>query len=93
MDAQPWLSHTWLDLANVLLRRAGTGDHAEAAMLANLAAPEARRLDQPGPLDLRRAGAHWIGIPEDLCWMKTQGWCTRFPARRHLFSLPQPRTP
>jgi 2-polyprenyl-6-methoxyphenol hydroxylase-like FAD-dependent oxidoreductase len=37
--------------------------------------------------DLHRAGAHWIGVPEDMCWMNAQGWCTRFPARRHLFSL------
>lgn len=37
--------------------------------------------------DLDRAGAHWIGVPEDLCWMDAHGWLTRFPARRHLFSL------
>jgi DNA-binding CsgD family transcriptional regulator len=54
LDARPWLSHTRLDLADVLRRRAGPGDHAEAAMLANRAAAEARRLDQPGALDRAR---------------------------------------
>jgi DNA-binding NarL/FixJ family response regulator len=50
LDARPWLIHTWLALADVLRRRAGTGDHTEAAGLAARAAAEARRLDMPGPL-------------------------------------------
>ncbi|WP_141955509.1 helix-turn-helix transcriptional regulator [Actinoallomurus bryophytorum] len=50
LDARPWLTHTWLTLADVLRRRAGPGDHAEAAGLATRAAAEARRLDLPGPL-------------------------------------------
>jgi DNA-binding CsgD family transcriptional regulator len=50
LDARPWLTHTWLTLADVLRRRAGTGDHSEAAVLATQAAAEARRLHQPGPL-------------------------------------------
>jgi DNA-binding CsgD family transcriptional regulator len=50
LDARPWLTHTWLSLADVLRRRAGTGDHTEATTLATRAAAEARRLDQPGPL-------------------------------------------
>jgi 2-polyprenyl-6-methoxyphenol hydroxylase-like FAD-dependent oxidoreductase len=37
--------------------------------------------------DLRRAGAHWLGTPEDVRLLNARGWCTRFPARRHLFSL------
>jgi 2-polyprenyl-6-methoxyphenol hydroxylase-like FAD-dependent oxidoreductase len=36
--------------------------------------------------DLRQAGAHRIGSPEDLRWLNARGWCTRFPARRHLLS-------
>jgi DNA-binding CsgD family transcriptional regulator/DNA-binding transcriptional ArsR family regulator len=50
LDARPWLTHTWLTLADVLRRRAGPGDHAEATGLATRAAAEARRLDLPGPL-------------------------------------------
>jgi DNA-binding CsgD family transcriptional regulator len=50
LDARPWLTHTWLTLADVLRRRARTGDHTEATVLATRAAAEARRLDQPGPL-------------------------------------------
>jgi DNA-binding CsgD family transcriptional regulator/DNA-binding transcriptional ArsR family regulator len=50
LDARPWLTHTWLTMAEVLRRRAGAGDHGEAAVLAARAAAEARRLDQPGPL-------------------------------------------
>ena len=50
LDARPWLTHTWLNLADVLRRRAGAGDHTEAATLATRAAAEARRLDQPGTL-------------------------------------------
>lgn len=50
LDAQPWLTHTRLALADVLRRRAAPGDHAEAAVLAARAAAEARRLDLPGPL-------------------------------------------
>ena len=50
LDARPWLTHTWLALADVLRRRARTGDHAEAARLAVRATAEARRLDLPGPL-------------------------------------------
>jgi 2-polyprenyl-6-methoxyphenol hydroxylase-like FAD-dependent oxidoreductase len=37
--------------------------------------------------DLRRAGAHWLGTPEDLRLLNAAGWCTRFPARRHFFCL------
>jgi 2-polyprenyl-6-methoxyphenol hydroxylase-like FAD-dependent oxidoreductase len=37
--------------------------------------------------DLRRAGAHWIGAPEDVRWLNACGWFTRLPARRHMFSL------
>jgi DNA-binding CsgD family transcriptional regulator len=50
LDARPWLTHTWLTLADVLRRRAGAGDHAEATRLAKRAAAEAQRLGQPGPL-------------------------------------------
>jgi DNA-binding CsgD family transcriptional regulator/DNA-binding transcriptional ArsR family regulator len=50
LDARPWLTHTWLTLADVLRRRDGPGDHAEATGLATRAAAEARRLDLPGPL-------------------------------------------
>ncbi|MFC4529197.1 AAA family ATPase [Sphaerisporangium dianthi] len=50
LDARPWLVHTWLPLAEVLLRRGAPGDHEEAAALAERAAAEARRLDLPGPL-------------------------------------------
>jgi DNA-binding CsgD family transcriptional regulator len=50
LDARPWLTHTWLTLADVLRRRAGARDHAEAVTLATRAATEARRLHQPGPL-------------------------------------------
>jgi 2-polyprenyl-6-methoxyphenol hydroxylase-like FAD-dependent oxidoreductase len=37
--------------------------------------------------DLRRAGAHRVGAPEDLRWLNARGWTTRFPARRHMFML------
>jgi 2-polyprenyl-6-methoxyphenol hydroxylase-like FAD-dependent oxidoreductase len=37
--------------------------------------------------DLRRAGAHRIGTPEDVRLLSARGWCTQFPARRHLLSL------
>jgi DNA-binding CsgD family transcriptional regulator/DNA-binding transcriptional ArsR family regulator len=50
LDARPWLTHTWLALAQVLRRRAKIGDRAEAVRLVTRAAAEARRLDQPGPL-------------------------------------------
>ncbi|GAA3020466.1 helix-turn-helix transcriptional regulator [Streptosporangium longisporum] len=51
LDARPWLVHTWLALAGVLLRRGTPGDRAEATALAVRAAAEARRLGMPGPLD------------------------------------------
>ncbi|MFC4584925.1 helix-turn-helix transcriptional regulator [Sphaerisporangium corydalis] len=54
LGARPWLTHGRLALADVLLRRGGPGDRAEAAGLATRAAAEARRLDLPGPL--ARAG-------------------------------------
>ncbi|MFC7386780.1 ATP-binding protein [Sphaerisporangium rhizosphaerae] len=50
LGARPWLVHSWLALADVLLRRGAPGDHDEAATLAARAAAEARRLDLPGPL-------------------------------------------
>jgi DNA-binding CsgD family transcriptional regulator len=50
LDARPWLTHTWLELADALRRRRQPGDHAEAAALATRAATSARQLDQPGPL-------------------------------------------
>ena len=50
LNAQPWLTHTWLALAQVLSRRGGTARLTEAATLAGRAAAQARRLDQPGPL-------------------------------------------
>ncbi|MET8154737.1 AAA family ATPase [Sphaerisporangium sp. NPDC005289] len=50
LGARPWLVHSWLALAQVLLRRGAPGDHDEAATLAARAAAEARRLDLPGPL-------------------------------------------
>ena len=50
LDAQPWLTHTWLALADVLGRRGGPTRLAEATKLAGRAAAQARRLDQPGPL-------------------------------------------
>jgi DNA-binding CsgD family transcriptional regulator len=49
LNAQPWLTHTWLALAQVLGRRGGTARLTEAATLAGRAAAQARRLDQPGP--------------------------------------------
>jgi ATP/maltotriose-dependent transcriptional regulator MalT len=54
LDARPWLTHTWLDLATLLQRRAAPGDLAEATAFATRAADEARRLDQPGPRDHAR---------------------------------------
>ncbi|MEW9530179.1 AAA family ATPase [Microbispora sp. NPDC049125] len=54
LDARPWLVHTWIDLAEVLVRRAAAGDLAESEALARRATVEARRLGLPGPL--ARAG-------------------------------------
>ena len=50
LDAQPWLTHTWLALSEVLGRRGGSTRLAEATRLAGRVAAQARRLDQPGPL-------------------------------------------
>jgi ATP/maltotriose-dependent transcriptional regulator MalT len=50
LDARPWLTHTWLALADVLRRRRQPGDLAEAAALTARAAASARLLGQPGPL-------------------------------------------
>jgi len=50
LHARPWLTHTWLSLADVLRRRRQPGDLAEAAALTVRAAASARQLDQPGPL-------------------------------------------
>jgi len=50
LNAQPWLTHTWLTLADVLRRRGGPGALTEAVELARRAGTQARRLDQPGPL-------------------------------------------
>jgi 2-polyprenyl-6-methoxyphenol hydroxylase-like FAD-dependent oxidoreductase len=37
--------------------------------------------------DMRGAGAHPIGVPQDLRWLNTRGWFTRVPSKRHMFSL------
>jgi 2-polyprenyl-6-methoxyphenol hydroxylase-like FAD-dependent oxidoreductase len=37
--------------------------------------------------DLSGAGAHRIGVPQDLRWLNTCGWFTRVPSKRHMFSL------
>jgi 2-polyprenyl-6-methoxyphenol hydroxylase-like FAD-dependent oxidoreductase len=63
---------------------------AQARQLHALLEGGQRALEQLFPgldEDLRRAGAHWLGTPEDLRWLNASGWCTQFPARRHLFCL------
>jgi 2-polyprenyl-6-methoxyphenol hydroxylase-like FAD-dependent oxidoreductase len=37
--------------------------------------------------DLRQAGAHYLGEPEQLLMLNARGWCTRFPAQNHIYSL------
>jgi 2-polyprenyl-6-methoxyphenol hydroxylase-like FAD-dependent oxidoreductase len=37
--------------------------------------------------DLRKAGAHRVGQPEHLLMLNARGWCARFPAQNHCYSL------